>query len=75
MLNKLIDEERIREDFQISRQEYKSITKWIWNTPLESITAPTIYEQLKHFRDHDGYSGVMVVLWGHDGYLSEEHFS
>lgn len=61
-------------DFQISRQEYKSIPKWVWNTPLENITAPVIYEQMKHFRDHDGYSGLMIVLWGHDKYLTEEYF-
>lgn len=61
-------------DFQISRQEYKSIPKWVWNTPLENFTAPVIYEQLKQFRDHDGYSGVMIVLWGHEKYLTEEYF-
>lgn len=62
------------DDFHTPMRDYKSIPKWVWNTPLNNITAQTIYEQLKHFRDHDGYSGVMIVLWGHDKYLTEEYF-
>lgn len=62
------------EDFQVAQRDYKSIPKWIWNTPLDNTNAAEIAEQMKNFRDRDGYSGLMIVLWGHDKYLTEEYF-
>lgn len=51
----------------------KPIPKWIWNAPLPQIDAEEIRRQFKGFRDRDGYGGMMIVLWGEDGYFSEEY--
>lgn len=54
---------------------YGTVPKWIWNAPLENISAEEIDFQFRGFSEHDKNSGVMIVLWKHEGYLSEEFFT
>lgn len=63
------------DDFTAPKTAHMSMPKWIWNTDLGNINAASIREQLRQFKEHDGYGGVMIVLWGHKGYLSEKFYS
>ena len=54
--------------------EYGSIPKWIWNIDTEKITKEEIHRQFKGFKEHDGYTGVMVVLWNNNHYMDDLFF-
>ena len=55
-------------------RKYGTMPKWIWNVSLEEIEPEEIRRQFKSFSEKDGYTGVMIVLWNNDGYMSEEYF-
>ncbi len=53
---------------------YGTIPKWVWNVPLCEIHEEEIDFQFKGFSETDKNSGVMIVLWKYDGYMSDEYF-
>ena len=55
--------------------DYGTLPKWVWNAPLANMSREQIFEEFESFTQKDHYSGVMVVLWGHDGYLSEDYMT
>ena len=62
------------ERFKNPPSEYGSIPKWIWNTDIHSITEDEIRKQFKGFKENDGYTGVMIVLWNNGRYLDDLFF-
>ena len=69
-----INTKNLYERFNSPPQEYGSIPKWIWNIKTEAITEPEIRRQFRNFKDHDGYTGVMIVLWNDGDYLNDLFF-
>ena len=55
-------------------QEYGAIPKWIWNINTEDISEDEIRCQFRNFKEHDGYTGVMIVLWNNNHYLDDLFF-
>ena len=55
-------------------REYGSIPKWIWNVDISGISEDEIRRQFKGFKEYDGYTGVMIVLWNNSHYLDDLFF-
>ena len=69
-----IMQDNLYKRFLMPPQEYGSIPKWIWNIDTEAVSEEEIRRQFRGFKEHDGYTGVMIVLWNNNHYLDDLFF-
>ena len=55
-------------------KEFGSVPKWIWNLNTDDISEDEIRRQFNGFKELDGYTGVMIVLWNNNNYMDDLFF-